>query len=427
MARVNLTAASIEKIKPPPSGQVEYYDRRLPAFGLRVSYRGSKSWFLMARVNGKLARLTLGRYPALSLARAREKANAAARLVAEGKDPRHLEADEKRKQQEARGNTFGACAADFLAKHAKRRLRPSTQREYLRVLTGPDTRHLHGKPISEITKRDMLDVIDAIDERGSPGAAKRTLAYLRKFFNWCAERELVSRPPTDRIPRPHPEVKRDRVLTKDEIRDVLRALDAETSVFGPLIRVLLLTGQRRAEVAGLHRSELRGLNGAEPTWDIPGARTKNGQSHLVPLTPAVLAEIGKVPNLGDLLFTTTGETPASGFGKAKARLDNRIAEIRAKEDRTPMPPWTLHDLRRTMVTMMNEHLAIPPHVVEAVVNHISGLAKAGVAGVYNRALYMDDRRRALTAWAKLVQAISEETTQPTPPAHSKSAIGPQAD
>lgn len=327
--------------------------------------------------------------------------------MAEGKDPRHLEADQKRKQQEARRNTFGACAADFLAKHAERRLRPSTQREYRRVLTGPDTRHLYAKPISEITKRDMIDVLEAIDERGSPGAAKRTLAYLRKFFNWCAERELVSTPPTDRIPRPHPEVKRDRVLSHDEIRDVLRAVDAEKNVFGPLIRVLLLTGQRRAEVAGLRRTELREIDGAEPIWEIPGARTKNGQSHLVPLTSAVLTEIDISPSLGDLVFTTTGETAASGFGKAKARIDERIAEIRAKEDRAPMPPWTFHDLRRTMVTAMNEHLAIPPHVVEAVVNHISGLAKAGVAGVYNRALYLDDRRKALEAWARFVDRISK--------------------
>ena len=123
MPRVNLTAVSVEKLRPPSSGQVEYYDRRLPAFGLRVSYRGSRSWFLMTRVDGKLARLTLGTYPALSLADAREKARGTARLVSEGKDPRTVAAEAKRQQDAERANTFEACAADFLRNYVERRLR----------------------------------------------------------------------------------------------------------------------------------------------------------------------------------------------------------------------------------------------------------------------------------------------------------------
>ena len=152
-------------------------------------------------------------------------------------------------------------------------------------------------------------------------------------------------------------------------------------------------------------SELRDLDSKNALWEIPGSRTKNKQTHLVPLSTPVLALIRRVPRVGPLVFTTTGETPVSGFGKAKARFDARIEKMRQDGDLDPMPSWTLHDLRRTMVTVMNEKLGVAPHVVEAAVNHMSGLAKAGVAGIYNRALYLDDRRSALCAWSTYLQMI----------------------
>jgi integrase len=262
-------------------------------------------------------------------------------------------------------------------------------------------------PVSEISKRDVLDVIEEIEGRGSPGASKRALAYLRKFFNWCAERDIITMPPTDRIHSPHPEAKRDRVLTEQELYYLLHALNAEQSIFGPLIRVLLLTGQRRAEVAGMLWCELRDLSNENALWEIPGHRTKNKHSHLVPLQPEVQNLLLSLPRVSDLAFTTTGDTPVSGFGKVKARLDARINNMRRSDTLEPLPPWTFHDLRRTMVTVMNEKLRIAPHVVEAVVNHISGLAKAGVAGVYNRALYLEDRRRALYSWQNWLRGLNQ--------------------
>lgn len=404
MPRVSLTAVSVERLRPPTSGQVEYYDRRLPSFGLRISYRGTRSWFLMTRIDGKLARLTLGKYPALSLYDAREKARGTARLVAEGKDPRVLAAEARQQQDAERANTFGACAADFLTNYVERRLRASTQREYRRILTGPDTRYWGDKPIADITKRHVLDLLDGMDRRGSPGAAKRALAYLRKFFNWCAERDIIAMPPTDRLPRLHPEVARDRVLSSGELGSVITAAGEMSDVFGDLVRVLTLTGQRRGEVAGMRWSELKEIDGQEPQWEIPGQRTKNGRSHLVPLASEVREIIKARPKIdeSDLVFTTNGITPVSGFGRAKIRIDVSIAALRQGAELMPMAPWTLHDLRRTMVTTMNEQLGIAPHVVEAVVNHMSGLAKAGIAGVYNRALYLRERREALVRWASYV-------------------------
>lgn len=398
MPTTTLTVASVERLKSPVAGQIEYYDRRLPSFGLRLSYHGTKSWFVMTRLDGKLIRVTLGKHPALSLTDAREEARRVINLAAIGKDPRQVKAEAKQQRQEAQRNTFEACADEFLQKHAERRLRLSTQREYRRILKGDDTRAWRSRAISQINKRDVLDVIEGIDGRGSPGASKRALVYLRKFFSWCAERDIIPSSPTDRIKSPHPEVKRDRVLTEEELRRVLRALDVEEGVFAPIIRIMLLTGQRRAEVAGMCWSELRDLDSDNALWEIPGHRTKNKHAHLVPLSPAIRNLLLGLPRTGDLVFTTTGETPVSGFGKVKARLDARIDSMRQGDSPKAFSSWTLHDLRRTMVTVMNEKLGVTPHVVEAVVNHISGLAKAGVAGVYNRALYLEDRRRALNAW-----------------------------
>jgi integrase len=392
---IALTVAAVERLKTPVMGQVEYYDRRLPSFGVRLSYHGTKSWFVMTRLDGRLIRVTLGKHPALSLAEAREEARHVVNLAAAGKDPRHIRAEAKRKRREERRNTFDVCADEFLHRYAGPRLRMSTQREYRRILKGTDTRLWRDRPLSEISKRDVLDLLEDMEGRGSPGASRHALAYLRKFFNWCAEREIITLAPTDRIRSPHPAVKRDRVLTEDEICYVLRGLDHEQSIFAPLIRILLLTGQRRAEVAGMLWSELRDLDSESALWEIPGYRTKNKHSHLVPLSRAVRDLLQELPRIADLVFTTTGETPVSGFGKAKARLDARLNLMRQDE---PMPPWTLHDLRRTMVTIMNEKLGIAPYVVEAIVNHISGPAKIGVAGVYNRALYLEDRRRALILW-----------------------------
>src|SRR5688572_2724871 len=159
MPRTNLTAASVEKLKPPPDGQVEHYDRRLPGFGLRISYKGSRSWFLMTRLDGRLIRVTLGRYPAISLADARDLARSAGRLAAEGKHPRALNAEAKEKRQKESRDTFGACAADFLDRHG-RQLRPSTLREYRRILTGSDANGWRERPVSKINKRDVLDVIE---------------------------------------------------------------------------------------------------------------------------------------------------------------------------------------------------------------------------------------------------------------------------
>lgn len=399
MPRSRLTAAGVAKMKAPASGQVDWFDELLPGFGVRLSYNGTKSWFAMVRVSGKLIRSTLGRHPALSLAAARDKARNVKLQAEAGIDPRRVKHAAQIEEAVRYANTFEVVAKEFLQNYATPNLRPSTVREYVRALQGNDTAFLTSRPISEITKRDILSIVDRMSARGSTGAAGRTLAYLSKFFSWCVDRELLQSSPTDRIRSPQPTKSRDRVLSPNEIALVWRAFSNEGGLFGPLFKLLALTGQRRGEVAGMLWDELDDLSAADPIWRIPGTRTKNHQPHVVPLSPTALELLRALPNTGHFIFSTNARTPVSGFGKAKARIDAALTQHDVS-----LPAWTLHDLRRTMVTVMNEELRIQPHVVEAVVNHVSGSAKRGVAGVYNRALYLDERRQALNAWDIWLQA-----------------------
>src|SRR3954452_9321057 len=167
MPKTRLTSAAVERLRPPTMGQVEYYDTHLPAFGVRVSYSGTKAWFVMTRVEGKLTRVTLGRYPALSLSAAREKAGAVFENAKAGHDPRRMELEQKRREAKERSTTFGSVSALFMERHVARHLRPTTAREYRRLLHGPDTQEWHSRPLKSVTRDDIVDLIARIEGRGS--------------------------------------------------------------------------------------------------------------------------------------------------------------------------------------------------------------------------------------------------------------------
>jgi Site-specific recombinase XerD len=245
---------------------------------------------------------------------------------------------------------------------------------------------------------------DISDSRG-----RALFAALSSMFSWLKRQRRVESNPCAGVHRPAGPQARDRVLTADEIRWFWRACESVDAPlapgaprpFGPLLKVLLLTGQRRNEVAGMTRDELSD-DGA--TWNIPGSRTKNGRAHVVPLPPLVRELIASVrAKPGNLVFTTTGTTAVSGWSRMKGRLDAAMLAAAREEGRAVIPPWTLHDLRRTFVTGMVE-LRVPPHVVEVTVNHIGG-TRSGVAGIYNRSELMDERKEALERWATHVAGI----------------------
>jgi integrase len=408
MPTKKLNDTGVKNLPIPERGQVDYFDSLLPAFGVRVSYGGSKTWFVTTRIAGhpKLVRLTLGRYPAVSLTDAREAARTAMENAAKGIDPRRIreiEVAENRRQAEL---TFASVTSDFLKKYAERRLRASTVAEYKRAFAR--AKEWNDWPVKDIARRDIIKLLDGLEAKGQGTTADLTFAYLRRFFGWAVDRDILEASPCDRLRRDRNTVARDRVLTEAEIRDVWSAFDKIGYPFGPMFKILLLTGQRRSEVAAMRWDELRDWSGKAPYWDIPGDRTKNGLAHIVPIVPEAKALIDGCLKDGPYVFSTTGKTPSTGYSRAKANVDKMIVEAREKREEDPMPAWRLHDLRRTVVTLLNERLGIQPHIVEALVNHLSGF-RSGVAGIYNRAEYLDERRAALGRWADYVAQVAVTT------------------
>jgi len=412
MPRKQLTAPFVEKVLPPTGKDREdYFDTVLPAFGLRVGQR-KKSYFVMVRVlhNGewKLQRVTLGTTTEMGLAKARESAREAIERAQQGKAPVEVKRERREAQKAESRNTFASVRADFLKLYRTRQKRkpsPRTLAELRRVLESGLFSDWNERPLSEITRRDIMDAIDHLVDEGKETAANRYLTYIKMLFGWALDRGIVKADPTDRVKKPGMEQSRARVLTPSELRAIWQATAptqaGKGDLFASIVKVLSLTGQRRTEVAGMRWSE---IDLGAHLWTLPGDRTKNHREHLVPLSEPVLAILeerkAEQAAMGmdtALVFTSTGKTPFSGWSKSKARLDGRAK----------VEPWIIHDLRRTLVTRMAEDLRIPPHVVEAVVNHVSG-ARAGVAGVYNRAIYLDERRSALNAWADYVLRLVGE-------------------
>jgi integrase len=228
--------------------------------------------------------------------------------------------------------------------------------------------------------------------------ANRTLARLRALFNWAVEKERLVASPIGRMKLPTQEEDRDRVLTDDEIRWFWHACEKIGPPFGSLFRLLLLTAQRREEVAAMTWSE---VDVDKSVWEIPRDRTKNGRAHEVQLSEAAVAVLRTLQRIDgiELVFTTTGETPVSGFSKAKRRLDAAMLAHKGNA----IPEWTLHDLRRTATSGM-ARMNFPPHVCDKILNHVGGTI-SGVAAVYNKFAYLDERRAALEAWGRYVEGL----------------------
>lgn len=423
MPEKRLTALTVAKIGTPKPGRngeirrVDYWDSLDGggSLGLRVSSNGVRTWVVMPRLLllGKQVkiRVTLGRFPQMSLAEARVKATEAILAAKQGKDPREIVHQERQSKVDESRNTFGNVADEFLTKYVARECRPATEREYRRALKGPDVAGWQSRLITQVSKRDLIDLLDGIIDSQRSSWANAVRRYLSKFFAWCAERDLITVVPTDRVRQPAKNVSRERVLSNSEVGEVWAALENMDGLFGPLYKISLLTGQRLDEVSGMRWDELH-LQGDSPTWELPGDRTKNGRPHVVPLPPRIVGILNQVRRLvgSPFVFTKTGQTPVSGFSKAKVQLEALIVQRRKDAGiSAEFEHFVIHDLRRTVATRMHEDLGIAPHIVEAVLNHVSG-ARAGVAGTYNRALYLDDKRRALVAWANHVERLVNGAT-----------------
>jgi integrase len=455
-----LTAAAVKNYRP---GKVR---REIPDAGcvglhlvIQPQPSKAKSWAVrFRRPDGRPAKLTLGTCDAagqeaegepaigghLTLAAARRLAAEIARQRALGRDPAADRIAEKRRVRTAAGrraaNTFGPAARDFIEQHTVKRTseRPRRWREIARVLgldypaVGGEPSTIKGglaerwsdKPIAKIDGQEIHAVIDEARRFAIPGLPPRNSGAsdprgrkmadaLGAMFKWLMRHRrgaIVANPCLGnyRPDAPHPG---DRVLNSrrdvrgaDELRWFWAACDAVGGPFGAVAKLLLLTGCRRDEIAKMRRDE---ATDDLATLLLPGARTKNNLPHVVPLSGLARETLTNTPRIEGCayIFSTNGKTPVSGFSKFKRRLDAAMLAAAAKErgSDAAIPAWRLHDLRRTAATGMAS-IGVAPHIVEAVLNHVSG-AKGGVAGTYNREQYEPEKRAALERWAAHVEGV----------------------
>ena len=395
-----LTDRDIRAMKPAPRGRrVEVWDALVPGLSLRVTDRGHKSLCLYAQFPGSPSRTptrrAIGEHGRVLIEDARETARRWLALIDRGVDPEE-EAERLRREERARqGTTFAVVAEEFIARHLRgKRKGADNARVIRRELIGP----WGERPITEITRGDLIRVVEAVVDRPAPSQAHTVFAQARRIWNWALNRDygLATSPcdrvdPTQLIGRRKP---RERTLTDPELGAVWRASGRLGFPFGPLFRVLLLTGCRRSEVSGARWSE---IDLDAKLWAIPAERYKTEKAHVVPLTADVLAELEKLPpRRDDLLFQTVGG-PASGFSKAKARLDRHVAE----ELGAAPAPFTILDLRRTCRTRMAK-LGVADVVAERVLGHVRG----GIEGTYDQHDYEDEKRAALERWAAHVRGVA---------------------
>jgi integrase len=372
--RKALTDKTLDALKP-AERRYEVHDLHCPGLSVRVSPEGRKTFTIKYRYGLKQKRQTIGVYPRYTLAEARAKAMAALRQVDDGVDPQS-----RRRQPDLQVEAI--CRA-FVEQYAKPRNR--NWREVERVLEREFIPRCGQMEIGEIHRADVLEVLDAAIARGAGYQANRILATVRRFFNWTVERGILEVSPINGLKAPAKERSRDRVLNDYEIKRLLGACRNEAYPFRHYVPLLLATAQRRAETAAMRWDEIDLQAG---TWVIPAENAKNGKPHVVPLSDFAVRILEDVPRFANspYVFTTTRESPISGFTKALKRIS----------EASDTTGWRFHDLRRTAASGM-ARAGVAPHVVEKVLNHLSGKI-SGVTAVYNRYGYDAEKQAAMALW-----------------------------
>jgi integrase len=394
---------SLEK-KPAEAGKTyDVADGTVPGLAVRVMPSGARSFVLVARYpggKGHPTRRALGSYGALTLEEAREKARSWLRLMERGIDPKQEEERLLRLEQRRQENSFVAVAEEYIKRRVSKTRRAGlVEREIRREFID----RWGSRPITDITPHDVVDVIDKAVDRDAPYQAHNLLGHVRTLFNWAIGRNVygIDRSPCDRL-KPKDVIgkrlARKRTLSDDEIRALWAATNTIGYPYGPLFRLLLITGQRKSEVAEATWGE---FDPDKKLWAIPASRMKMDAPHVVPLSAEAIKVIESLPTFKkpNFLFSTTfGATPVNGFSKAKDRLDREMLR------HLPSTPadWVLHDIRRTMRTHLSA-LPIPDLVRELVIAH----TKPGLHKVYDQHAYIDEKRACLDQWAARLRSIVE--------------------
>ena len=333
MPRIKLTKSAIDAL-PIARSDVVYWDSGCPGFGVKVTPKGRKVFIVLYRTGGtgsKLRKYTIGPYGRVTLHQARVAAQKVFAAKLEGRDP----AAEKR---ESKRRVVADRVEDLLESFIAQRLSQNRSGgEIARLLRREIGKAWSGKSIHEISKRDVVEVVSAIEQRGAPVAANKTLKSIKTFLLWCVGRAVLDQSPAEGVPLPAKEVARDRVLDDHELAQVILAARKIGGPYGGIVELLALTGQRREEVAGLTWQE---LDLEQRVWMIPKSRTKNGKAHVAHLSDQALAVLRRANQQGPLVFSLLGTKPFQEFSRAKSLLD-QLSSVTG---------WRLHDLRRTCVS-----------------------------------------------------------------------------
>jgi integrase len=386
MPRAKLTKSVIDALSTPQSDLV-YWDSALPGFGVKVTPKGRKVFVALYRTGGagsKLRKYTIGPYGRVTLHQARAVAQKVFAARLEGRDPA---AEKRESKRRIVADRIGALLETFIDQRLSQN---RSGAEIARLLRREMGKAWAGRSIHEITKRDVVEVVSTIEQRGAPVAANKALKSIKTFMRWCVGRAILDQSPAEGVPAPAKEVARDRVLSDDELASVILAARQVDDRYGGIVELLALTGQRREEVARLAWDE---LDLTQRTWTIPKLRTKIAKPHIVQLSDQAIAVLRRMQKQGTHVFAVHGTKSFQDFTSAKRRLDE-LSQVTG---------WRLHDLRRTCVSGM-ARLGIAPHVADKILNHQSGTI-SGVAAVYQRHEFLSERKDALERWGAHVSKI----------------------
>ena len=348
MPRVKLTKSVIDAL-PTPTSDVVYWDAGLPGFGIKVTPKGRKVFVVLYRTGGaesKLRKYTIGPYGRITLHQARVGAQKVFAAKLDGRDP----ATEKREaKRRAVADRVEDLLETFIAQHLSQN---RSGREISRLLRREVGKPWADRSIHKISKRDVVEVVSTIEQRGAPVAANKALKSIKTFLRWCVGRAVLDQAPAEGVPLPRKEVDRDRVLSDEELTQVILAARRIAGPYGGIVEILALTGQRREEVARMKWEELDFIT---RVWTLPKSRTKNAKSHIVHLSEQSLSALKTVERRVGFVFSSDGARSFNVFSRAKRHLD-RLSGVTG---------WRLHDLRRTCVSGM-ARLGVAPHVADKI-------------------------------------------------------------
>jgi len=392
-----LTQKFCENAEPTADKRLAISDAVSPGLQFRVTEAGVKSWSLLYRFEGQQRRVTIGPFPKVGVAKARELAEETRKLVEKGIDPRIASANAEAAEATRKADTVASAVDRFAALYASQRRWADLER----ILRSEAIPAWGERPVSDITRKDAMALLDSIQKR-APVRANRVLSVLRVFFKWCRSRDLIEASPVVEIEPPTEEYRRERELTEQEIVAFWRASETLGYPFGRVFQLLLLTACRRDEIGAARWSEVT----ADATLEIPSQRYKLKRPHIAPLSRSALAIVEALPRIDgtEFIFTTTGKTPVSGWSRAKEQLDTRmLEELRAMAKdpaKVTLPEWRLHDLRRTARTGLSK-LGVSPDIGEMVLGHAIG----GIRGVYDRYGFLPEKRAAIEKWGSHVMGL----------------------